>query len=1052
MHMSGTMKKNFLTVLLCLIMWGAYGQEKTYRMPGANRISKTVNNYWTFNYFPGEEAENGGYQEPDYNDATWSSVSVPHTWQTYETTQELHPYIRNASAKDDPYWWNGWGWYRKHILIDSKFEGKNICLEFDGVQKYSKIYVNGKYIGDHKGGFTSFYMDITSAVKFGSDNVIVVAVNNSLNDRFNISPMNAGNWVVYGGIVRDVRLVITDKLKVPYQGSYKHEGGTFITTPRVTDKSADIQVKTYVQNNYEQPKEVKLVTCLTDADNRVIARMESSRKITPGEIAEFIQRAQAPDPNLWSPETPYIYNAYTEVYDGTRLVDTYRTEFGIRTVEWDYDAHRLVLNGKLTHLHGINRHEEYVWLGGAFPKWIADRDMKDIADGLEVNYMRTAHYPNAPYVYSFMDRRGICINEELPNIKNQEFDPKVQEQNCREMIRRDRNHPSIIAWSMGNETDHACDSRYAWEEDTTRIITVRQPYNEAYNPEFCKHTDAEMPLESYLRCTIRGWYDKDDRNMEPDDNQWAGTDYWQHVKSAEEGVISEHNGTVWLYADHGADREYVGAPLKHVNPKGWVDSWRTPKYVYYLWQANFAKRPMVFVMPHFWRNQYIGQKKDFVVDSNCPEVELFVNGKSYGVRNPGKSNNFSVTFKDIPVQTGTIEVVATAVDGSKVSDKVVMAGEPAFLTIEPTAYRMMSTPDHIIEFKVDIVDKDGVHVYGAANMLKFTIEGPARLVGPDIYISDRDKKEEYEGTMYIDTPVTNLIRAVGKTGRVKVTVSSPGLRPASVEVDVVPYVDPYPVEGIVEPVVDFSRARSVAVNTVQANFVKAPQEMKSFTDEIRFPIAQQAEYKRLVKEYIMERNPGIGTQSVDFEYALEALVAILNSTAKYTHEYGYIVADDSNFIAEQYNTSRAITRNIRSKNLPEAYRNELCGYYASQIILKGRDKNFIAENALIDSIPEGGTAVMIAEAGRVKGVECIPQTDLSKLLSIVRPASVEWSADERKKAMMMIVHINPSADYKSIRNMKTKERVDSFILEKGHVILIPDMQVLKESSFPDKKL
>lgn len=207
--------------------------------------------------------------------------------------------------------------------------------------------------------------------------------------------------------------------------------------------------------------------------------------------------------------------------------------------------------------------------------------MEDMKFGLDINYMRTAHYPNDPSVYYFMDRNGICINEELPNIKNQNFSKEVQEQNCREMIRRDRNHPSIVIWSMGNETDHACDSRYAVEEDPTRIITVRQPYNDSYNPEFCKHTDKEMPVESYLRCTIRGWYDKDDMNLEPSDGQWAGTEYWQHKLSRNpKKPISEHNGTVWLYADHGADREYVGAPLKHINPKGWVDSWRTPKYVY----------------------------------------------------------------------------------------------------------------------------------------------------------------------------------------------------------------------------------------------------------------------------------------------------------------------------------------------------------------------------------------------------------------------------------------------------------------------------------------
>ncbi len=582
--------KRLLFILTLLFIQVGIQAQSVYKNPGTTRIEKTINTQWTFNYFPKEEAENGGYENPAFDDSKWSVIAVPHTWQTYETTRELHPYIRNAAANDNPFWWNGWGWYRKHLTIGKAYQGKKIYFEFDGVQKYSKIFLNGKLLGDHKGGFTSFYMDATDAVKFGEDNVLTVAVNNTLKDKYNIAPMNAGNWVVYGGILRDVRLVVKDQLNVPYQGSYKHEGGTFITTPVVKSDGAIVNIKTYCENNYKTPKSVRLVTKLTTADNVEFDKIETILTVKPGEIAQFVQTSKMiGQPHLWTPETPYIYHAYTEVYDGNRLADTYHSTFGIRSVAWDYTAHRLILNGKLTHLHGINRHEEYVWLGAAFPKWIAYRDMNDMKNGLEINYMRTVHYPNDPSVYYFMDQNGIAIDEELPNIKNQEFDPKVQEQNCREMIRRDRNHPSIVLWSMGNETDHACDSRFAWAEDTTRIITVRQPYNESYNPEFCKHTDSEMPVESFLRCTIRGWYDKDDRNLEPEDSQWAGTEEWQHTKS-NESVISDHNGTVWLYADHGADREYVGSPLKHVNPKGWVDSWRTPKYVYYQWQANFAKK------------------------------------------------------------------------------------------------------------------------------------------------------------------------------------------------------------------------------------------------------------------------------------------------------------------------------------------------------------------------------------------------------------------------------------------------------------------------------
>ena len=372
---------------------------------------------------------------------------------TYETTGELHPYIKNASPNDNSYWWNGWGIYRKRIVIGKEFSQKKIFIEFDAVQKYSKIFFNGKFIGDHKGGFTGFYFDITSEVKFGEENLLVIAVNNVMNDKFQIPPMSAGNFDVYGGITRDVRLVIKENIYVPFQGSYKHEGGTFVFTPSVNKKEGKVAVKTFVKNESDKNKNVKVKTIITDSENLVVSNIETVKNINPGSIERFVQEDfLVKSPRLWSPDSPYIYNVFTEIYNDEKLTDTYYSPLGFRWYYWNYNTNKLFLNNREIHLHGQNRHEEFVWLGGAFPKWIAERDMKDIRYGLEHNFMRTAHYPHDPSIYDFTDRNGIIINEEVPNIKNQEFNDEVQEQNLREMIRRDRNHPSIFFWSMGNET------------------------------------------------------------------------------------------------------------------------------------------------------------------------------------------------------------------------------------------------------------------------------------------------------------------------------------------------------------------------------------------------------------------------------------------------------------------------------------------------------------------------------------------------------------------------------------------------------------------------
>ena len=161
---SQIMRTIFFLSLICLTVSVIYGQNKGETDPKNQRIEKIINSQWTFNYFPSETADMG-YEAPAYNDARWMVVSIPHTWSTYETTGELHPFVRNASESDNPYWWTGWGWYRKHFSIGKEITNKKIFLEFEGVQKYCKVWINGKLLGDHKGGYTSFDFDITQYVK-----------------------------------------------------------------------------------------------------------------------------------------------------------------------------------------------------------------------------------------------------------------------------------------------------------------------------------------------------------------------------------------------------------------------------------------------------------------------------------------------------------------------------------------------------------------------------------------------------------------------------------------------------------------------------------------------------------------------------------------------------------------------------------------------------------------------------------------------------------------------------------------------------------------------
>ncbi|MDP4189366.1 MAG: beta galactosidase jelly roll domain-containing protein, partial [Bacteroidota bacterium] len=204
-----------------------------------------------------------GFEHPDYDDSAWPEVSIPHTWSTYETTGQLHPYIHDANEKSVTYWWYGWGWYRKHFSLGKEYSGKKVFVEFEGVQKYCKVWINGQYLGEHKGGYGSFDFDLTPYIKAGNDNILAIAVSNRQNDQFRIPPMAAGNFDLYGGIYRDVTITIKDKMYIPMQGSASHEGGTFVTTPSVSEEQGIVRVQTWVKNDKDGGEEAKRVVTIS---------------------------------------------------------------------------------------------------------------------------------------------------------------------------------------------------------------------------------------------------------------------------------------------------------------------------------------------------------------------------------------------------------------------------------------------------------------------------------------------------------------------------------------------------------------------------------------------------------------------------------------------------------------------------------------------------------------------------------------------------------------------------------------------------------------------
>ena len=1035
---------NILSVFFTFILGSLVvsAPQKPNSPSKSNRYEKIINAQWTFNYFPDKSADKG-FESVGYDDSKWPTISLPHTWSTFETTGEMHPFIRNASESDNPYWWTGWGWYRKHFVINKEYANHKVFIEFEGVQKYCKVWINGNYLGDHKGGYGSFDFDITQFIKPGEDNVLAVSVSNKMNDEFKIPPMAAGNFDIYGGIYRDVALVLKDNLYIPMQGSASHEGGTFVTTPVLSEQKGVVRVQTWVKNDNKSSKKCTLKTSITDASGKVVTQMISSSEIKPGELYRFDQTSKTVrNPRLWSNDDPYLYKVYSEVIDGKTTVDSYTSPLGFRWFRWDYKDNFLYVNGKKMVIHGGNRHQEYPWLGDAIPKWITEMDYYDMAVNLNYNFMRTVHYPNDKLVYALADKYGIAIDEESPSIKNQLFSAEIQEQQMKEMIRRDRNHPSIMLWSMGNETNHAVDSKFAVAEDTTRILTARR-VTEGSAGAFVHHTDENLSIENLLRCTIRGWYNKDVKDLEPTDSQHCGTEEHQQNMLIASGRFGKGNLCTWIYEDHGADREYLNAPLLHINPKGYVDSYRMPKYAYYFWQANYYKNPMIFILPHFWRSQYLGQRKDIVINSNCDTVELFVNGSSLGFQYPDEANFHNITFKNILIQKGSISATGRK-GGQTVNTKVVMAEAPAKLVLTSSQSKLPADRASVAIIKADIVDSQGNHIYGATNAIKWKVSGPADLVGPDIYESDIDKHHEMDGTMYTDMPVANLVRSNGVPGKIRITVTASGLASGSIELSAEEVHTGNSV--IYEPVLENAgRLKPVRNNQSGIQAISVPAEMKQTIDEFNLKPASKQEYADIIRNYIIKNNANLDSSSIELKVLIDlfSLQMVNNS--------GRLIADDYNFSVDHFNKCREIARYVDRTGLPEIFRTGLKKYYSQSIILKGMEKNIQEEQKWLQGIPVDGNIVFVQDKNSLvvdKGGVLTNEVELAGIVTLIHPEFKNFSDEDRAKALTVISKINPYilTNFRSEQSREgDKKKVTDvfYTVEKGEPVWIPAIKDLK---------
>ncbi len=406
------------------------------------RSSINFNRDWKFKL-----ADVSGANENSFDDLKWEKVGIPHSFSI--------PYFMSSE------FYVGYGWYRKHFTAPKGFSQKKVTLEFEGVFQQAEIYVNGQKVGEHQGGYTGFSVDITKALKAG-DNMVAVRVNNLWNPQ--LAP-RAGEHVFSGGIYRDVHLVVTNPIHVNWYG-------TFVQTPVVNKNQAVVLVNTDISNETNKDQTVKLKTDLISPDGKVAASFTSSEVIKSGSFKTIAQPVnKVTSPKLWDTEHPYLYTAVSSVSVSGKLIDQYKTTFGIRTIEWTADK-GFFLNGKHLYLRGANVHQDHAGWGDAVTNAGFLRDVQMVKDA-GFNFIRGSHYPHDPAFAEACDGLGIILWSENPfwgiggsdnvpdgywntsayptNAKDTAaFEASVKQQ-FRDMVRIFRNHPSIAVWSVSNE-------------------------------------------------------------------------------------------------------------------------------------------------------------------------------------------------------------------------------------------------------------------------------------------------------------------------------------------------------------------------------------------------------------------------------------------------------------------------------------------------------------------------------------------------------------------------------------------------------------------------
>lgn len=754
---------------------------------------QSFNEGWKF--YKGDVIEG---QTAAFDDSGWDKITLPHDWSIFNTPNRDSAAGAGGGCMD-----GGIGWYRKTFTVPADYKGRKVFIGFDGIYMNSQVWINGKSLGTRPYGYTSFEYELTPYLVYGDSNVIAVRVNNN---------HPTSRWYSGSGIYRNVWLTVLNPNHVDYCGM-------FVTTPDIKSSSAMVNIKTKIVNQSEASQPVQLSTTILDAHgNTVVTHTSSPINIAAGGNNTFNQDVVVSSPQLWSPSSPYLYSARTQVNIDGSVVDTYQSTFGIRSFAFDPNT-GFSLNGVNMKINGVCNHHDLGALGAAVNYRAIVRQL-EILKAMGCNAIRTSHNPPDPQVLEACDRLGFLVKDEAFDVwetgKNNLNDYHLYfkdwaQADIQAMVLRDCNHPSVIMWSIGNEIQGPTVATATKLRDWVKAIDASRPVTWAsnnmggqveqdiasildlagynYHPRFYDEQHKKYPhwkmfaSETVSAVRSRGVYKTpaDQKVLRDSDNQCSSYDNGSDGgASTARQSYTDVNSRKFIAGEFiWTGFDYIGEPWPYEwaaksSYFGIIDTCGFPKDIYYFYQSKWTTAPMVHILPHW--NWSSGTKVPVWVYSNCDTVELFLNGVSLGVKTVGNSLNLAW---DVPWEPGTIRAKGVKGD-TVVYDQAATAGLPARVKLKPDRPRIIANGKDLVFLETNITDADGVLVPNATNKVNFSVSGPGTIVGVDN--GNPISYESYKGSSRsaFSGKCLVIVQTTKTPGSIDVTASSSGLSSDSV--------------------------------------------------------------------------------------------------------------------------------------------------------------------------------------------------------------------------------------------------------------------------------